>query len=136
MRKMIILLIALMFIFTLIGCSKEPTEPYLTLGYNGYTNTTNLVEYKDNDTEKSYQGEQGNNYLRIKKNSKLQYKSSKSEDKCTLLIQRSDTKEKVKKIALDTNNVDTTIPQGKYIYTFSLEWKCKIYKIDRDSITM
>lgn len=120
---MIILLIALMFIFTLISCSKEPTEPYLTLIYNGFTHTTNLAEYKDNDTEKSYQGEQGNNYLRIRKNSILEYKSSKSEEKCTLLIQRSETKKKVKELALDTNDVDTTVPQGKYIYTFSLEWK-------------
>lgn len=71
----------------------------------------------------NYEGELVNNYLKIKQNSKLQYMSSKSIDKCTLLIQRADTKEKVKEITLDNNNANTSISQGKYIYTFSLEWK-------------
>ena len=123
MKRLTLLLIGLVFIFALMGCSKKSKEPYLTLVYNGYTNTTILVEYKDNGIEKSYQGDIGNNYLKIKGDSKLQYKPSKSIDNCTLLIQRADSKEKVKEINLDNNNVVTSIPQGKYIYTFSTEWR-------------
>lgn len=123
MKKLALFLIGAVFLFILIGCSKEPKEPYLNLVYNGYTNTTILVEYNDSLTEKSYQGESGNNYLKIVQDDKLLYKSSKSIDKCTLLIQKADVKEKVKEITLDDNNVDTSIPQGKYIYTFSVYWE-------------
>lgn len=123
MKKINILLIGLIFIFSVIGCSKESKEPYLNLIHNGYTNTTLLVEYQENDDKSSIEGTVGTNYLKLKQYSKLEYKSSKSIDKCSLLIQNVETKEKVKEVILDTHNVITNIAQGKYIYTFFTEWK-------------
>ena len=122
MKRVIILLIAIMFIFALFGCSTQPKEPTLNLVYDGYTNTTSLIDYRDNSTERNYQIDLGNSYIKVKQGSNLQYKSSNSKSKCTLLIQMSDTKEKVKEVVLDKNSVDTSIPQGKYIYNFLIEW--------------
>lgn len=83
------------------------------------------MKYKNDDSKKSYEGELGINYLKIKQGSQLQYKFSNKEDadKSTLLIQKADTKEKVKELVLDDNSVETSIPQGKYIYNFLIEWK-------------
>jgi hypothetical protein len=123
MRRIKILLVGVMLIFFLFGCSKITTEPTLNLINGGITNTTILVEYKINGVEKNYGGEFGTSHLKIKQGNKLQYKSSASENKCTLLIESLDTKKKVKEVVLDNNNVDTSVPQGKYIYNFLVEWK-------------
>lgn len=123
MKKIMITLIGVVFFFTLFGCSKEPEEPFFNLIYNGYTNMTRILEYQDKDIIRVTKGEVGTDYLKLKQGSKLEYKSSESIDKCTLLIQNMESKEKVKEVILDTYKVDTDISQGKYIYTFFAEWK-------------
>jgi len=123
LKKIILLLVGLIVITTFIGCSKQSKEPYLTLGYNGFTNTTVLINYQDNNTKHNYEAQLGNNYLKVSQNSQVDYYSSKDIDSCTLLIQNAETKEKVEEIVLDSNIVKTNIPQGKYIYTFSTKWK-------------
>ena len=124
MKRSSIILIVIVCIFVLIGYSKKASDPMLTLVHNGYTNTTILAEYKQDDFEKDYkQDDFGNSYLDIKQGEKLEYKLLNREGKCTLLIQKSDNKEIVKEIVLDNQKVDTSIPKGKYIYNFLTEWE-------------
>ena len=124
MKRSRIILIVIVFIFVLIGYSKKASDPMLTLVHNGYTNTTILAEYKQDDFEKDYnQDDFGNSYLDINQGEKLEYKLLNRKGKCTLLIEKSDSKEAVKEIVLDNQKVDTSIPKGKYIYNFLVEWE-------------
>lgn len=124
MKKLRIALIITMCTFILLGCSKKSSEPMLNLIYNGYTNTTTLVEFEENNTKNFYnQGDFGNNYLKISQGKNLQYKLFNREGQCTLLIQNSDTNEIIKEIVLTDENIDTSIDKGKYIYTFLIEWE-------------
>ena len=122
MKKSSIIVVVIICIFVLIGYSKKASEPMLTLVHNGYTNTTILAEYKEDDSEKNYnQDDFGNSYLDIKQGEKLEYKLLNRKGKCTLLIEKADSKETVKEIVLDNQKVDTSIPKGKYIYNFLIE---------------
>lgn len=124
MRSLRIILVIIMCTFVLLGCSKKSSEPILTLIYNGYTNTTILAEYKENNSEKNYnQDDFGKSYLDITQGTNLQYKLFNRKGTCTLLIQNSDTNETVKEIVLDDKSVDTSIPKGKYIYNFLINWE-------------
>lgn len=124
MKRSSIIVVVIICIFVLIGYSKKVSEPMLTLVHNGYTNTTVLAEYKENDSEKNYnQDDFGNSYLDIKQGEKLEYKLLNRKGKCTLLIEKSDNKETVKEMVLDNQKVDTSIPNGKYIYNFLIEWE-------------
>lgn len=123
MKKLFVSFICILFILALIGCSKISKEPQLNLKYDGRTYMTLLIEYQDNNTKNKLQGDYGTSYLKIKQHSKLEFVSTKSIDKCTLLIQKAETKEKVKEQTLNYDTVDTNIPPGKYIYTFSTKWE-------------
>jgi hypothetical protein len=130
-NKIIVLIGLIMVAFALFGCEKQYKQSplYVSIVYEGRAYSTTPVDYKYKGTKKHSDETLGNIYIKIKQGAQAQCRVTNlysDESKCTLTIQKSDTKEKIKEVVLnnnDLNNLDTSIPKGKYIYSFSMDWK-------------